>query len=174
MRYAFAERRRWFEDYLHRIEEGVTPAPRLGARYTCPCCGYPTLSERVHYEICDLCHWEDDGQDDPDADAVWGGPNYDLSLSQARSTFALYLDEYPPEQANANYIGGADNATEKSAKIEMIAAFDDMLSQTEATDLNALWERVYRSQTILLQELDRKLHRHKTRTTQRNRPPEAT
>src|SRR5579863_7304160 len=28
----------------------------------CPCCGYPTLTDRDAYEICCLCNWEDDGQ----------------------------------------------------------------------------------------------------------------
>ena len=44
-------------------------------RTACPCCGYPTLSERGRYEICGLCFWEDDGQDDDDADTCRGGPN---------------------------------------------------------------------------------------------------
>ena len=33
----------------------------------CPCCGYLTLDERGGYEICPVCYWEDDGQDDHDA-----------------------------------------------------------------------------------------------------------
>ncbi|MEA3320951.1 MAG: CPCC family cysteine-rich protein [Bacillota bacterium] len=41
-------------------------------RETCPCCGYPPLEERGNFEICILCNWEDDGQDDPYADEVWG------------------------------------------------------------------------------------------------------
>lgn len=30
--------------------------------YTCPCCGYKTLSDpkRGSYEICAICYWEDD------------------------------------------------------------------------------------------------------------------
>jgi hypothetical protein len=53
----------------------------------CPCCGYLTLTERSGYEICGVCFWEDDGQDDPEADEVWGGPNGSLSLAQARENF---------------------------------------------------------------------------------------
>ncbi|MFD2115605.1 CPCC family cysteine-rich protein [Paenibacillus yanchengensis] len=55
-------------------------------RHNCPCCGYPTLEERRNWEICSLCNWEDDGQDDPHADQVWGGPNQDYSLTEARET----------------------------------------------------------------------------------------
>ena len=53
----------------------------------CPCCGFKTLTGRGQYEICSVCFWEDDGQDDPQADEVWGGPNYELSLTTARENF---------------------------------------------------------------------------------------
>ncbi len=56
----------------------------------CPCCGYKTLSERAAYDICKVCFWEDDGQDDSSATEIWGGPNGDLSLSQARVNYKLF------------------------------------------------------------------------------------
>ena len=34
-----------------------------------------------------MCFWEDDGQGDEDADEVRGGPNYEVSLTQARQNF---------------------------------------------------------------------------------------
>lgn len=43
-----------------------------------------------HYEICPICFWEDDGQDDIEADFVWGGPNGQLSLTQARANFLKF------------------------------------------------------------------------------------
>jgi len=55
--------------------------------YRCPCCSYKTLHGRGQDEICPVCFWHDDGQDDHDADQVRGGPNYELSLSQARQNF---------------------------------------------------------------------------------------
>jgi hypothetical protein len=55
--------------------------------YRCPCCGFITLAERGAFEICDVCYWEDDGQDEHDVDVVRGGPNHDLSLSLARQNF---------------------------------------------------------------------------------------
>lgn len=62
----------------------------------CPCCGYRTLSERGAYEICGLCHWEDDGSQALD---VLSGPNH-KTLGQAREHFAqqqgrLPLDKWP-------------------------------------------------------------------------------
>ncbi len=62
------------------------PPPPLNC--FCPCCGYKTLHERNGFEICPVCFWEDDGQDDHDADEVHGGPNGSLSLAEARKNFA--------------------------------------------------------------------------------------
>ncbi len=53
----------------------------------CPCCGFKTLPEIAADEICQVCWWHDDGQTDHDADEVRGGPNADLSLTQARLNF---------------------------------------------------------------------------------------
>lgn len=46
-----------------------------------------TLHGRAGDEICKVCFWHDDGQDDHDADVVRGGPNGGLSLRQARVDF---------------------------------------------------------------------------------------
>jgi hypothetical protein len=48
------------------------------------------LPERDADEICKVCFWQDDGQDDHDADAVRGGPNGRLSLTQARRNYARF------------------------------------------------------------------------------------
>lgn len=55
--------------------------------HRCPCCGFLTLDGRANFEICAVCFWEDDGQDDHDADRVRGGPNGRLSLTEARQNF---------------------------------------------------------------------------------------
>jgi hypothetical protein len=46
---------------------------RLNARphdlpLRCPCFGRKKLSKLTAFEICEVCFWEDDGQDDGDAD----------------------------------------------------------------------------------------------------------
>lgn len=56
----------------------------------CPCCGHKTLRERGGFEVCAVCYWEDDGQDDADADVVKGGPNGGLSLTQGRANFRAF------------------------------------------------------------------------------------
>jgi hypothetical protein len=63
---------------------------KAGATYPCPCCKFKTLSQRGGFEICEVCFWEDDGQDDHDADIVRGGPNSDLSLTKGRENFKKY------------------------------------------------------------------------------------
>lgn len=58
-----------------------------GVTYRCPCCGYKTLGERGGYEICPVCFWEDDGQDEDDAGTNrFFGPNH-MSLAQAREHY---------------------------------------------------------------------------------------
>lgn len=56
----------------------------------CPCCFNRTFVSRGHWEICEVCFWEDDGQDDFNADVVCGGPNGWLSLTKARSNYVTY------------------------------------------------------------------------------------
>lgn len=70
------------------VEEAGCPATVTGEDRPlpaiCPCCGAASLDERGVNEICIVCWLGDDGQDDPDADRVLGGPNGALSLTQAR------------------------------------------------------------------------------------------
>ena len=80
----------WFEDYINKV---INPPPRLPLR--CPCCGCKTLDERGGYEICPVCFWEDDGQDEQDADVVRGGPNGNLSLTAARANYATIGAMHP-------------------------------------------------------------------------------
>jgi Cysteine-rich CPCC len=82
-----ARRKAWFEWYVRQLEERSVLASGAGP-YACPCCRFVTLPERGGYDICPVCCWEDDGQDELDADIVRGGPNGRLSLTAARANFA--------------------------------------------------------------------------------------
>jgi hypothetical protein len=84
-------RQQWFERYIDTLENNsVIRGPEDGVTVACPCCGYLTLPRRGDYDICKVCFWEDDGQDDHDADIIRGGPNGSLSLTQARLNFKQF------------------------------------------------------------------------------------
>jgi Cysteine-rich CPCC len=55
----------------------------------CPCCGHATLTQRGEHEICPVCFWEDDGQDNAEADRWRGGPN-PVSLREGRVNFLRF------------------------------------------------------------------------------------
>jgi hypothetical protein len=81
--------RRGFSEGRPR-QESVVRGPQPGVLYACPCCRILTLPERGGYDICPVCFWEDDGQDDHDAAVVRGGSNYELSLEAARRNYAAF------------------------------------------------------------------------------------
>jgi hypothetical protein len=55
--------------------------------FRCPCCRFKTLHGRGQDEICPVCYWQDDGQDESDTEVILGGPNKHLSLRQAQEQF---------------------------------------------------------------------------------------
>jgi hypothetical protein len=77
-----ARRVAWFHDYVDRLANQPSALP-----LRCPCCRCKTLGSRGDYQICSVCFWEDDGQDNYDADHVRGGPNGRLSLTEARRNY---------------------------------------------------------------------------------------
>jgi len=80
-----SQRAAWFEEYTGRLD--AQPA-QLALR--CPCCRCKTLQARGAFQICQVCFWEDDGQDDYDAEVVRGGPNGVLSLTEARANYRQF------------------------------------------------------------------------------------
>src|SRR3989344_465877 len=80
----FSARRKVFDEHIKQKDIKL---------FSCPSCGYPTLGERGGYEICSICDWEVDNQDDPKADELWGGPNSNLSLTRSRLQIGKVLKE---------------------------------------------------------------------------------
>lgn len=80
----FQNRRAVFDNYIS--QNGLKRTVM-----TCPSCGFPTLHFPAIHEICDVCNWQNDGQDDPDADREYGGPNA-ISLTDSRIEFGIALD----------------------------------------------------------------------------------
>ena len=77
-------------DTMNMTFHNVTAPYSDIAIYRCPCCHCRTLHERGGYEICPICFWEGDGQDNHDAAEVRGGPNRLLSLIEARRNFEAF------------------------------------------------------------------------------------
>jgi hypothetical protein len=48
----------------------------------CPCCGSRVLSEAGAYEVCEVCHWEDDPVQS--ANPLYAGGANKMSLGEAR------------------------------------------------------------------------------------------
>lgn len=98
--------KQWFEWYVAQLETNSVQSPEGAAGpFRCPCCGRLTLNMRGWHDICPVCFWEDDGQDDHDAEVVRGGPNGALSLAQARANYRefgacerRFLDNVRPPQ----------------------------------------------------------------------------
>jgi hypothetical protein len=118
-------------------------------RFACPCCGYPTLEdERSNYDICGLCYWEDDGQDDADADEVRGGPNHEYSLSEARQNFVRFLTMLEPGRGGA--AGRRESEEAQRLKRELITVFDEMTRIHSESELEELWRQVERYERAIL------------------------
>ena len=146
------DRKAWFETNLTRlIVEGAPGVPNVN--FVCPCCAYPTLNERAAWEICPLCSWEDDGQDDPEADEIWGGPNHEYSLTAARINFERYRVMYAPE--NDPRIGGADRRSATRIKQSIVASFEAMRLPNANT--KRLWREVSKGFGALDRELNRRI-----------------
>lgn len=91
----------WFHAYVEVLEgRDLSDAKKMGDICLCPCCRFPTLEERGIYDICSICWWEDDGQDDADADSCFGGPNGRYSLTDARDNFRNHLHMYNSGEGN--------------------------------------------------------------------------
>jgi hypothetical protein len=128
---------------------------------SCPCCRYPTLQEPDGYEICCLCNWEDDGQDDADAEDVRGGPNGSYSLSEARENFRRYWVMYSPDRDTRIRPGDSEAAV--AAKKAMVHAFESMKGADER-ELVRLWELVRESSAVLEREVEESVRAYEATT----------
>ncbi len=102
----------------------------------CPCCRFSTLATR---SACEVCWWEDDGQDDETADEVWGGLNGAYSLTAARANFKSHGHMYdrgkgieavempfPARQALLRYVQAIDDGA-----VALDDVFDRLLADIE-------------------------------------------
>lgn len=107
--------------------------------------------ERGGFEICELCGWEDDGQDETDAERVLGGPNYELSLTAAKENFRQHLEKHAPSSKHFR----APTQREKSAKKAIMAAFDAL--RGDCADRETRWQQIVDAERVLRDELDQRV-----------------
>lgn len=130
----FHTRRAFFDVY---DEEPLSDRGELSAQsmgYTCPCCGYPTLSRRRIFEICLLCWWEDDGLDDekdPGALNRRSEPNR-MTLRQGRQNFEEHLHSRAAGDHGTpgmNDVGAIENNR------RIVEAFDAIIEATSTEEI---------------------------------------
>ncbi|RST00436.1 hypothetical protein EF910_31510 [Streptomyces sp. WAC07149] len=95
-----------------------------GEVFDCPCCFQPTLESSACFEICGECGWEDDGQDDAEADRVWGGPNGSQSLTDARREYRKWVSEAARDPDGSSVTRGGAGAWWTAAE-EVLAGEPD-------------------------------------------------
>jgi hypothetical protein len=75
------------------LSDSISVSGEQEELFCCPCCNYKTLEERGQYEICRVCFWEDDGNDDG---AKYSSVN-GMYLKEARENFLK--DEFIDKRA---------------------------------------------------------------------------
>lgn len=113
---AFHARRKHYDTYLAAND---VPAA------TCPGCGFPTLAGRNNFDVCAVCAWEDDGQDDGSGSMLdelrasgirISGPNGQRSLHENRINIGRMLE------VNAALVDG-ETDTDVARVLSTIAHF---------------------------------------------------
>lgn len=110
----------------------------------CPCCGYRTLRERGGFEICPVCFWEDDGQDNDDADGRRGGPKPNrVSLTEGRRNFLIHRVAELKDQAHVRA------PRQDEPRVRRFALHGQLLVELRDDDARTALEVVLPSGTVL-------------------------
>lgn len=132
----FATRRMFFEQ---------NPT-HCNGRVVCPACRYPTIMERGGFDSCYLCHWEDDGHDDPYAQDRNGGPN-DSTLNRARENFEQTFSVWSFEERDQFSLWNEARLFDPrilQLKLQIRAAYDDLMNLQAASDVARQWKEIKR------------------------------
>lgn len=97
------------------------------------------------FDICYLCHWQDDGQSD--VDKVCGGANGRYSLSEARVNFKKYLVKYSPD--NDTRIVPTDLPEEVAIKKLLINLFNESKLINDKYEKGKIWLEISRAENRL-------------------------
>jgi hypothetical protein len=130
----------------------------------------PNVGERGNYDICQICQWEDDGQDDAefssrsalhhqpdDVSRIAGGPNADYSLTEARLNFSQFHQMYRPADTRAFGQTNQDRELHEA----LIAVFDTLLPDVSATSCIAALPEIQAASERVNQALRERLDARK-------------
>ncbi len=154
-----SSKEKWFNKYFDRIDSSSKyDHKKFGEYFLCPCCSFPTLSERGGHEICPLCSWEDDGQETPHENEVWGGPNSNYSLKEARENFEAYYTMYRPSDKEKfettrykkNFSGETILLDKVTLKKEIILLYKQLLKTHDNQHTKELWRKIHSLEKKLL------------------------
>jgi hypothetical protein len=141
-------------------------------RDVCPCCGYPTLlpvrefreeppdepddgrillAAAMDTSNCPLCLWFDRGRDDEDADLY--DPVNDMTLAEARASFAVTQSMYP---ADAEHVfPRALQAPEvRHHRNRAIVALERLRAEETAKARQALWQDIESALAAMVERLE--------------------
>lgn len=120
------KRRKYFDLHFSPIEDCDR---RQDISYklsnTCPICGYMTLESRCNHDICSFCFWQDDGQDNPEADKDYIGPNWAYSITAFRIEIYDWMTKFKENKTT-------DNLVENSLGHELIK-LDSFINENKST-----------------------------------------
>lgn len=133
MELPFAERRKLFEAYLRSTDAWVVKLRPRELKSTCPCCAFPTLGERGENDICPLCKWQDD------IDEEKSGANGDYTIQEARENFEQFLIMYRASEQDIH----TPHSRLVPAKRALIAVYMAILdANLKAHQVKSLWRAV--------------------------------
>jgi len=113
------------------------------------------------YGICELCNWEDDGQDDEDSHRR-SGPNNGYSLDLARKNFSKYLTMYSPD--NNPTIGREGSRQRPQLKKQLISVFEQLVEST-GKERDRLWLTAFGIERKLYHELKKSIKKYEQSLT---------
>lgn len=88
LKYLVGVKNQFLASYVSKIlNKEVKVVGKVDILYACPCCLYRTLEDRGQYDICPVCFWEDDGNDEQTL-TNYSWPNR-MTLKEARENFEL-------------------------------------------------------------------------------------
>lgn len=117
----------------------------------CPGCGFPALPKRWFHAICNVCNWQHDGQDDPEANEIWNGPNDDISLTEHR----LLIGERLSHTAKISRSVVLENPKKIYEAVQnhnrKVNAFEENLTNAKAND--PVWQTFEKLKNEIFEDL---------------------